>query len=191
MKYCSQCGAPVERRIPEGDTLPRYVCNTCQTIHYLNPKLVVGCIPEWEDKILLCKRAIEPRQGLWTLPAGFLENDETTMEGAARETFEETSSKVEVTDLYALFNLPHINQVYIMFRGNLLGLDFGPTPESEVVELYVEKDIPWDRIAFPVIEQTLRLYFQDKNKGRFGTYTGDIIRLPGNGRKYEMKLHSK
>ncbi len=190
MKYCSQCGAKVELRIPEGDTLPRYVCNACRTIHYSNPKLVVGCIPEWEDKILLCKRAIEPRQGLWTLPAGFLENDETTVEGAARETFEETLSKVEVTDLYALFNLPHINQVYVMFRGNLLGLDFGPTPESEVVELYVEKDIPWDRIAFPVIEQTLKLYFQDKNRGEFSIHTGDIVRLPGNGRKYKVKLHS-
>ena len=121
VKFCSQCGAPVELRIPEGDTLPRFVCGACQTIHYQNPRMIVGCIPEWEDKILLCRRAIEPRHGLWTVPAGFMENGETTFQGAARETLEEANARVEVGQLYALYNIPHINQVYILFRARLLG----------------------------------------------------------------------
>ncbi|HEV8517020.1 MAG TPA: NUDIX hydrolase, partial [Burkholderiales bacterium] len=115
MKFCSQCGAPVELRIPQGDTLPRHVCGACQTIHYQNPRMIVGCIPEWQDKILLCKRGIEPRYGLWTVPAGFMENGETTYQGALRETLEEANANVEIGPLYSLYNIPHINQVYILF----------------------------------------------------------------------------
>ena len=188
MNFCSHCGAPVAVRTPEGDTHPRYVCAACGAIHYQNPKVVVGCIPQWQDKVLLCKRAIEPRHGLWTLPAGFLENDETTIQGALRETLEEAGARVELLDLHTLFNLPHVNQVYVMFRGNLLDTDFGPGEESLEVALYEEKDIPWGELAFPVIEQTLRLYYQDRKSGKFSIHTGDIVRLPGEGRRYETRL---
>lgn len=188
MKYCSLCGAPVEQRVPDGDHLPRHICDQCGTIHYSNPKVVVGCIPRWEDRILLCRRAIEPRHGLWTLPAGFLENDETTIEGAIRETFEEASARVKVKDLYTLFNLPHVNQIYVMFLGDLLNLDYGPGPESLEVDLYREDQIPWEQIAFPVVEQTLRLFFEDRRRGSFGVHTGDIRRLPGEGRIYDVRM---
>jgi ADP-ribose pyrophosphatase YjhB (NUDIX family) len=193
MNFCSHCGSPVAVRIPEGDTHPRHVCPACGAIHYQNPKVVVGCIPQWQEKILLCRRAIEPRSGLWTLPAGFLENNETTIEGAMRETLEEAGARVEVLDLHTLFNLPHVNQVYVMFRGNLVDLDFGPGPESLEVALYEEKDIPWGEIAFPVIEQTLRLYYADRRAGRFGIHTGDIIRhsRPDDYKTYETRLLKK
>ncbi len=188
MKYCSQCGAPVEMRVPAGEHLPRHVCRACGAIHYQNPKVVVGTIPEWEGKVLLCRRAIEPRYGLWTLPAGFLENDETTIEGAARETLEEASARVEVASLYALFNLPQVNQIYVMFRARLLDLQYGPGPESLEVELYEEADIPWDRLAFPVIHKTLQLYYEDRRRGEFGTHTGDIVRIAGDVHAYEARL---
>jgi len=190
MKFCSHCGTPVELKVPEGDHLPRFVCPACGTIHYQNPKVVVGSIPVWEDRILLCKRAIEPRYGLWTLPAGFMENEETTIEGALRETMEEAGARVEVIDLHTMFNLPHVNQVYVMFRARLLDLDFGPGPESLEVALYEEKDIPWNEIAFPVIEQTMRLFFEDRRRGTFGIHTGDIIRhiLPNDDRRYETRM---
>ncbi len=188
MKYCSKCGAPVELLVPAGDNLARHVCGQCGEIHYVNPKVVVGCVPQWDGRVLLCKRAIEPRYGLWTLPAGFLENNETTIEGAARETLEEASAKVRIACLYALFNLPHVNQVYVMFLADLLAPEFGPGPESLEVSLYEEKDIPWGEIAFPVIEQTLKLYFADRRRGRFQVHTGDIIRLPGPQRAFEVRM---
>lgn len=135
MKYCSDCGNPIDLRIPAGDTFPRHVCPKCNTIHYQNPKMVVGCIPEWEGKILLCRRAIEPRHGFWTLPAGFMENAETLVEAASRETLEEANARVKVGELYAIYNLPHINQVHILFRAQLLDLDFKPGIESLEVQL--------------------------------------------------------
>jgi len=174
MKFCSHCGAPVVFTIPSGDTLPRHVCPVCDTIHYQNPKMVVGAIPEWEDKILLCRRAIEPKYGLWTLPAGFMENAETTAQGAARETWEEAQAKVEIGALYSLYNLPHINQVYLMFRAKLLNLDFGPGTESLEVALFDEAEIPWDLLAFRTVEATLRAYFADRRAGVFGFHFGDI-----------------
>jgi len=188
MNYCSECAAPVELRIPEGDNLPRHICGSCKTIHYINPKVVVGCIPEWEDKILLCRRAIEPRLGLWTLPAGFMENFETTMEGAARETLEEALATVDISALYTLINLPQINQVYVMFRGSMRTPDYGPGEESLEVELCDEQDIPWDKMAFPVVEQTLRLYFRDRQRGQFGIYTGDITRPADKWKDYQTKF---
>jgi ADP-ribose pyrophosphatase YjhB (NUDIX family) len=188
MNYCSHCGTPVERRIPAGDSLPRYVCPACGTIHYTNPKVVVGCIPEWGQKILLCRRAIEPRHGLWTLPAGFLEDNETTLEGAVRETLEEAGARVEAAGLYTLFNLPHANQVYVMYRARLLDLDFKPGPESLDVRLCGEAEIPWGEMAFEVIVHTLRLYWDDQRRGGFGTYAGDVLRLPGEERRFEMRL---
>jgi len=114
MNYCSTCGARVRLRIPPGDTLPRFVCEGCDTIHYQNPKMVVGCIPEWEDQILLCRRAIEPRHGLWTIPAGFMENDETTQKAAARETMEEAKALVDISSLFAVFSIPAVSQVFLI-----------------------------------------------------------------------------
>ena len=190
MNYCSNCGGPVEFAVPAGDNRQRFVCTACGIIHYQNPKIVSGCIPHWEDRVLLCRRAIAPRHGLWTLPAGFLENGETVQQGAARETLEEANARVEITDLYSMFNLPHIDQVYLLFRGRLLDLEFGPGAESLEVGLFREADIPWDRLAFPVVRETLRLYFADRNDGAFRLRSGDILRKPGDIGRYRLRLLS-
>lgn len=176
MKFCAYCGARLERRTPPGDQRMRDVCTACHTVHYQNPKVVAGCVPEWDGRILLCRRAIEPRRGFWTLPAGFMENDETMAEAAVRETLEEASAGIEIDALYALFNLPHINQVYVMFRGRLRQASFGPGDESLEVALFEEPEIPWGDLAFPVVRETLRLYFADRMRGTFGMYTGDLVR---------------
>lgn len=168
MNYCSHCGSPrIAHKIPEGDNLPRNVCEDCQTIFYQNPKIVAGCIPEWEDKILLCKRAIEPRFGLWTLPGGFMENNETIEQAAIRETWEEAQAKITDLTLYAVHSLPHISQVYLMFRANLADLTFAPGTESSEVQLFTQDTIPWETIAFPVVQRTLTHYFQDRLAGQF------------------------
>jgi ADP-ribose pyrophosphatase YjhB (NUDIX family) len=174
MNFCSECGSTVTLRVPEGDHLLRHVCPGCGTIHYQNPKMVVGCIPEWEDKVLLCRRAIEPKYGLWTLPAGFMENGETTLEGAARETWEEAGARIEIGGLYTLYNLPHINQVYLMFRARLLDLDFQPGIESLETRLFTEAEIPWDEIAFRTVRATLEQYFSDRRTDSFAFHFGDI-----------------
>ncbi len=174
MNFCNQCGAPVARRIPDGDSLPRYVCDACNIVHYENPKILVGCIPEWEDRILLCKRAIEPRYGLWTLPAGFMENHETTQQGALRETLEEANARVEIGPLYALYNLPHANQVYLLFRARLLDLDFSAGSESLETRLFVEAEIPWEKIAFRTIQRTLTHYYEDRRRGSYGFHIGTM-----------------
>lgn len=174
MKYCSNCGAPVELRIPKGDTLPRYVCSACNVIHYQNPKIVVGCIPEWEDRILLCRRAIEPRLGLWTMPSGFMENAETLVQGAERETLEEANARVEMGDLYSIYNLPHVNQVHVLFRARLLDLDFKPGIESLDVKLFHEAEIPWDALAFRVIREPLKRYFEERRHGRLSFHMSTI-----------------
>lgn len=191
MNYCSECGAKVELLIPAGDDRPRHVCGDCGTIHYRNPKIVVGCIPEWEDRILLCRRAIEPRYGLWTLPAGFMEMGETCQQGAARETLEEAQARVDVGELYSLFNLPHIDQVYLLFRSRLLDLDFGPGQESIEVGLFAESEVPWQEIAFPVVKETLELYFDDRSKGILGLRSGDIVRINGDIRRYQVSLYAR
>ena len=190
MKFCSHCGERVRTLVPEDDTRPRHVCPSCRTIHYQNPKIVTGIIPEWEDRILLCRRAIEPRYGLWTLPAGFMERGETIQQGAARETLEEAHARVEVRALYSLFNLPHIDQVYMLFRGRLLDLDFGPGSESLEVMLFEEQDIPWDEIAFPVVKETLALYFEDRARGEFRLHSGEIIRLQEQIMGYRVTRYS-
>jgi len=176
VKYCNLCASPVALRVPPGDNLLRYVCESCGTVHYQNPKNVVGCIPEWQDKVLLCKRAIEPRLDTWTLPAGFMENGETTAEAAARETLEEACGEVDNLTLYGLFSLPHINQVYLMYRGLLRAGKAEVGAESSEVALFSEQDIPWDNLAFPVIAETLRLFFKDRKTGQFPIHVGDIIR---------------
>lgn len=174
MKYCSNCSASVELMIPEGDSLPRYVCTSCSTIHYQNPKMVVGCIPEWEDKILICKRAIEPRRGWWTLPAGFMENNETLAQAAARETLEEANARVEIGNLFTVYSLPHISQVYFLFRARLLDLDFKPGIESLEVKLVSEFEVPWDEMAFRVIHDPLKQYFEERKRGELGFHMGII-----------------
>ena len=177
MNFCSECGARVSLRIPDGDSLQRHVCDACSTIHYENPKMVVGCIAEWEDRILICRRAIEPRYGLWTVPAGFMENGETTAQGASRETLEEANARVEIKQLFALYNIPHINQVYMLFRAQLLDLDFSPGTESLEVKLATQAEVPWDQLAFPTVRNTLTHYYDDRAKGHFGFHMGTIERM--------------
>ncbi len=174
MNFCPNCGTKVNRQIPLGDDRPRHVCPSCRQIHYQNPKLVVGLIPEWQGRILLCRRAIEPREGLWTLPAGYLENGETAAEGACRETWEEARAEVRDLAPYALFDLTFINQLYLMFRGRLVSEACQPGSESLAVRLFSESEIPWERIAFKVIQETLRYYFRDRARGAFPFQTGRI-----------------
>lgn len=176
MKYCSHCGSPqLVHKIPPGDTLARFICQNCQTIHYQNPKIVAGSLPEWEDKILLCRRAIEPRYGLWTLPAGFMENHESLEQAAMRETWEEANAQIEKLNLYVVISLPHISQVYIMFRAQLQDLEFSPGSESLAVELFGQDEIPWKQLAFPVIHRTLTSYFQDRMSGHFPVHVTDLF----------------
>ena len=165
MKFCSACGGPVEHRVPEGDSLPRHVCPACGAIHYSNPRMVVGCVPEAGSRILLCRRAIEPRYGLWTVPAGFMENDETLAEAAARETMEEALARVEVRDLFAVVDVVHARQVHVMFRATLLGEEFGAGDESLEAALFEPADIPWDEIAFPSVRFALERFLADREAG--------------------------
>lgn len=187
MKFCSVCGNEVRVGIPEGDNRPRHICDACGTIHYHNPKVVAGCIAHWEDRVLLCRRAIEPRYGLWTVPAGFMENGETTYEGALRETLEEANARVDVEDLFVTVNLPHINQVYMLFRGRLLDLDFHPGAESLETALLGEEQMPWERMAFPTVSEALKLYFADRAAGRFPVHMLDIVRDGGAAGRYRVR----
>ena len=175
MNFCNQCGKPVTQRIPEGDNRPRYICSHCSTIHYENPKVIVGCVPIYQNQVLLCKRAIEPRFGLWTLPAGFMENGESLAEGAARETLEEANASVTLGELYTIFSLPHISQVYVFFFSELDILDFYPGEESLETKLFSEGQIPWAELAFPVISETLRNYFSDRSKNSLQMHYTDCL----------------
>jgi len=176
MKFCHQCAGLLILRIPEGDDKPRHCCSQCDTIFYLNPKNVVGTLPFFEDKVLLCKRAIQPRAGKWTLPAGYMENGESSLDGAIRETTEEAGASVIVKSdsLYTLFNLPKINQVYIFFRTELANLDFAAGIESQEVALFSEAEIPWREIAFPVVKSTLEHYFDDLRENQFPVRMFDV-----------------
>ncbi|AJX72080.1 NUDIX hydrolase [Burkholderia pseudomallei] len=181
MKFCSVCGHEVIARIPPGDNRERFVCDQCGTIHYQNPRNVVGTIPVWGDQVLLCRRAIEPRYGYWTLPAGFMEMGETTAEAAARETLEEAGARVEVQNLFTLLNVPHVHQVHLFYLARLVDPWFEAGEESLEVRLFDEADIPWDEIAFPTVSQTLRFFFADREAGDYGVHTGDIFRSLRNG----------
>lgn len=162
INFCSQCGSPMNQRIPEDDDHIRAVCSQCDHVHYENPKMVVGTIPVLGDQILLCRRNIAPRKGKWTLPAGYLENGESVQDGAVRETLEETLARVRLVGAYRMFNILFVDQIYMMFRADLVSEDFGPTSESSEVRLFLEADIPWDEIAFEVIRQTLKDFFRDR-----------------------------
>jgi len=175
MNFCSNCGAKVALRVPPGDSIPRHVCDQCGTIHYRNPLMVVGTIPEWEDRILLCRRAIEPRHGFWTLPAGFMELGETTAQAALRETLEEARARVELGEAFSLLSVPHVNQVHLFYRARLPEQEFSAGEETLEVRLFGESEIPWDTLAFRTISTTLKHFFSDRKEGRFRLHAGEIL----------------
>ena len=174
MKFCSNCGARVVRRVPPGDTLPRWVCDECGEIHYQNPKLVVGTVPEHGGRLLLCRRAIEPRAGYWTLPAGFMELGETTAQAALRETLEEAGAAVELGAPFTMISVPRVNQVHLFYLAKLGVLEFKPGEETLDVALFDETAIPWKEIAFRTVAATLRHWFADRARGAFGFHAEDI-----------------
>jgi ADP-ribose pyrophosphatase YjhB (NUDIX family) len=171
IKHCRNCGAAVVYRIPDdGDTRERAVCPACDTIHYENPLNVVGTVPYWGARVLLCKRNIEPRWGKWTLPAGFMELGETTAEGAARETVEEAGARIEMEDLFTVLSVPRVGQVHLFYRARLLSEEFDPGHETIEARLFAEEEIPWDEIAFRTVRETLLCYFADRRGGRFDVH---------------------
>ncbi len=174
MNFCSSCGAPVTIQVPEGDHLPRHVCSACRTIHYVNPKILVGAVPVWGDRILLCRRAIMPREGYWTMPSGFMENGETLQMGAARETYEESLARVTIEDLLSVINIAGHNQVHVLFRARMNGPEHGATLESSEVRLFSEHEVPWDDLAFRTVTHTLRHFFEDRCKGERGLHLVDL-----------------
>lgn len=176
MKFCSQCGHSITLKIPDGDDRERHVCVQCEFIHYQNPRIIAGCLPIYEDKILLCRRAIEPRHGFWTLPAGFMENNESVEEAALRESWEEARARINLDGLYTMFSLPQINQVYMLFKGELSDLNFSAGPESLEVQLFKEEDIPWNDLAFPTIYKTLQYYFEDRKNTHYPLRSETLIR---------------
>jgi ADP-ribose pyrophosphatase YjhB (NUDIX family) len=178
MKFCTSCGNSVILQIPAGDDRERFVCTSCEIIHYSNPRIIVGCVAIHEGRVLLCKRAIEPRKNYWTLPAGFMENGETTPEGAARETWEEARGRVSKLELYRVFDVPAISQVYMFYRCELDDGEFGVGPESLESGLYSQDTIPWDQIAFPVVYETLKEYFVDAAQGQFPVRVSTVERRP-------------
>jgi len=176
MNFCNQCGAQVEFRIPPGDHLPRHICDSCGTIHYENPRIVVGCVPDYQGKILLCRRGIEPRRGFWTVPAGFMENGETLQQGAARETWEEALAKVEIGSLLSVVHVLHAHQVHVFFRAILKEPEFGAGAESLEATLVDPKEIPWSDIAFPSTVYALERYLEDRAAGREDHYFTELDR---------------
>ncbi len=167
MSFCSACGHPTIEKIPLGDQKIRKVCTHCGTIHYVNPKVICGALAIWENKVLLCRRAIEPRYGLWTLPAGYMELFETMEQGAARETREESEAEVEIEQLYCMYNIPRIGQVYVLFKTQIKDGVFGAGEETLESRLFEEHEIPWNDLAFPSVERTLRHYFEDRKTNSF------------------------
>jgi ADP-ribose pyrophosphatase YjhB (NUDIX family) len=175
IKHCRNCGSAVVYRVPDdGDTRERAVCPSCDTIHYENPLNVVGTVPHWGEQVLLCKRNIEPRWGKWTLPAGFMELGETTVEGAARETDEEAGAKFEMQELLTVLSVPRVGQVHLFYRARLLSDQFAPGHETIEARLFHEQEIPWQDIAFKTVRETLLCYFEDRRKGRFDVHNLDI-----------------
>lgn len=178
ISYCTQCGASVALQIPPGDNLPRYVCRRCEHIHYDNPRLIVGCIAEWQGRLLLCRRAIEPRIGYWTLPAGFMENGETTAEAARRETHEEAGAKVETCAPFSMISLAHINQIHLFYRGRMLSPDIQAGEESLEVALFDETEIPWKQLSFRSVELCIKQYLADRAQGAFGFHEHELQACP-------------
>jgi ADP-ribose pyrophosphatase YjhB (NUDIX family) len=169
LKFCSACGGPLSVRVPKGDNRPRHVCNACERIHYQNPQVVVGCLPIWGQQILLCRRAIHPRRGFWTLPAGFMENGESTEDGAARETLEEACAEVRGLQLASVFSLPHIDQVHLFYRAELVEGRYAVGAETLEVGLFDEGEIPWSELAFATVRNALEQYFSERAEGLYAT----------------------
>jgi len=174
MKFCPNCGSPNTKRVPPGDAVPRDVCDACGSVHYQNPKLVVGCVPEWDGRILLCRRAIEPRYGYWTLPAGFMENGETPAQGAIRETHEESGARVDLGAPFSMISVPYVNQVHLFYRARLLDLEFKPGEETLETALFEEARVPWKDIAFRTVSLTLKHWLADRARGNFGFHAEDL-----------------
>lgn len=168
--FCSQCASPIKRRVPEGDNRERDVCDQCGAIHYQNPRLVVGTVPVWEDRILLCRRAIEPRYNTWTLPAGFMELGESTAQGAARETLEESGARIKLGDIYTIIDVPQIEQVHVFYLAQAIDGELDPGPESLEARYYSESEIPWGDLAFRTVASTLERFFEDRKRGTFGPH---------------------
>lgn len=174
IKHCRQCGQPAAYRVPPDDNRERAICIACGEIHYENPINVVGTVPVWGEQVLLCRRNIEPRRGLWTLPAGFLELGESIEEGALRETDEEAGARIEMQPLFTVLNVVSVGQLHLFYRARLLDTRFAPGPETIEARLFAEHEIPWDEIAFRTVRDTLRHYFADRERGRFDLHVGDI-----------------
>lgn len=174
IRFCRACGGTVAYRVPADDTRERAVCSACNTIHYENPLNVVGTVPVWGEQVLLCQRAIEPRRGLWTLPAGFLELGETTAEGAVRETVEESGALIELGALFTLLNVVRVGQVHLFYLATMRSAALDPGPESLQARLFTEDEVPWDQIAFRTVRETLRHFFADRREGRFQLHTADV-----------------
>jgi ADP-ribose pyrophosphatase YjhB (NUDIX family) len=166
VKFCPTCGGQVELRVPAGEDRPRDVCQACGLIHYSNPRVVVGSVCTWEGRVLLCRRAIDPRKGFWTLPAGFLELGESTADGARREAWEEARAKLDLRDLLALYDLPHIGQVQVFFRAPLVSDDVTPGPESLEVRLFAWDEVPWADLAFPTVHWALEYFRATQDQAR-------------------------
>lgn len=178
IRYCTLCGTTVSFIIPAGDSLPRHVCDACGHIHYENPRLVVGCVATWEERILLCRRAIEPRLGFWTLPAGFMENGETTAEAAARETLEEAGARIIIEAPFAMVSIAHINQVHLFYRGRLATPEFRAGEESLETALLDQDEIPWQDMAFRSVSLCLRHFLDDRARGHFSFHEAALPPLP-------------
>lgn len=174
MSFCSHCGHATDTQIPLGDSRLREVCSACRTIHYVNPKVICGALVLWQGQVLLCRRAIEPRYGLWTLPAGYMELFETMQEGAARETREEAEAEIDIEQLYCMYNIPRIGQIYVLFKAQLRDGIFGAGEETIESKLFAEQDIPWDELAFPSVKQTLEHYFRDRKNNHFPMHLDTI-----------------
>jgi len=174
INYCCSCAAPVTLKVPPGDSLPRHVCEACGAIHYRNPRMVVGTLPVWEDKVLLCRRAIEPRYGYWTLPAGFMENGESVAAAAERETLEEACARVRLDGMLTMLSVPHINQVHVIYRARLLDLDFAPGDETLEVALFEEAEIPWGEISFRTVARTLQHFFADRARNAYELHSESL-----------------
>ena len=172
--FCPQCGHATTMRMPPGDNRIRACCDSCGVIHYVNPRVVVGTLPVWGERVLLCRRAIEPRRNYWTLPAGFLETGETTAAGAARETDEEAGARIVLGPLFTMLDVVHVHQVHLFYRADLVDTSFAPGEESLEVRLFDEAGIPWDELAFRTVSTTLRHFFEDRARGRFELHTGAI-----------------
>ena len=174
IKHCKACGGAVRYAVPADDNRDRAVCTVCKTIHYENPINVVGTVPVWGDQVLLCRRNIEPRFGLWTLPAGFLEIGESTADGAIRETVEEAGARIELQGLFTVLNVVRVAQLHLYYRARLHDIDFAPGPETIEAQLFREDQIPWDELAFRTVRETLKCYFDDRRKGQFSVHCADI-----------------